>query len=100
MANDDGIIFRCHSINNTIIRQGELKILKKYPEKLYFEFGATPTNIKKRYYKDEETLNKDYKEVLALKEEEDKAEKLAKDKNSLESESRKSATKKNDIDNN
>lgn len=70
MALEDGIIYRCNSINNTLVRKGELKILRKHSEDLYFEFGANEMNVKKRFYKDEETLNKDYKALLALKEKE------------------------------
>lgn len=70
---DDGIIYRCHSINNTLVRKGELKILRKHPESLYFEFGASEINLKKRYYKDEETLNKDFNALLELKQKENSA---------------------------
>ena len=48
---DDGIIYRCNSINNTLVRKGELKILRKFADDLYFEFGASEMNIKKRFYK-------------------------------------------------
>lgn len=67
------IIFKCNSINNKNIREGELKILRKNEAGLYFEFGENEMNRKKRYYKDLETLNKDYEKVLKLKAEADKA---------------------------
>lgn len=70
---DDGIIYRCNSINNTLVRKGELKILRKFADDLYFEFGASEMNIKKRFYKDKETLNKDYNALLELKEKEEKS---------------------------
>ena len=65
MANE--IIYVCHSINNKNVRDGELNILEKYPEKLYFEFGENNMNIKKRFYNDLETLNKDFENLLKLK---------------------------------
>jgi superfamily II DNA helicase RecQ len=66
------IIYVCNSINNKNVRDGELKILRKYEDKLYFEFGESETNIKKRFYKDLETLNKDFEELSKLKENEKK----------------------------
>lgn len=72
------IIFRCNSINNKNIREGELKILRKNETGLYFEFGENEINRKKRYYKDIESLNEDYEKVLKLKAEADKKEKSAK----------------------
>lgn len=69
MSNE--IIYVCHSINNKNIRESELKILRKYENKLYFEFGESELNLKKRFYNDLETLNKDYKEVLELKNKQD-----------------------------
>ena len=63
------IIYVCQSINNKNVREGELNILQKYPEKLYFEFGENNMNIKKRFYNDLETLEKDYNALLKLKEE-------------------------------
>jgi arsenate reductase-like glutaredoxin family protein len=66
------IIYVCNSINNKNVRDGELKILRKYEDKLYFEFGESETNIKKRFYKDLETLNKDFEELSKLKENEEK----------------------------
>lgn len=65
MANE--IIYVCHSINNKNVRDGELNILEKYPEKLYFQFGESNMNIKKRFYNDLETLNKDFENLLKLK---------------------------------
>lgn len=79
MSVEDGIIYRCNSINNTLVRKGELKILRKHLESLYFEFGADETNVKKRYYKDEATLNKDFNALLSLKEKEGKEEKTLSD---------------------
>lgn len=61
------IIYVCNSINNKNVREGELNILRKYEEELYFEFGENETNIKKRHYNDLETLNKDYEALLKLK---------------------------------
>lgn len=61
------IIYVCNSINNKNIRKGELEILRKYEDKLYFEFGTSETNIKKRFYNDLKTLNKDYDAILKLK---------------------------------
>lgn len=65
MANE--IIYVCHSINNKNVRDGELNILEKFPEKLYFQFGENNMNIKKRFYNDLETLNKDFENLLKLK---------------------------------
>lgn len=79
MSVEDGIIYRCNSINNTLVRKGELKILRKHLESLYFEFGADETNVKKRYYEDEATLNKDFNALLSLKEKEGKEEKTLSD---------------------
>ena len=61
------IIFICNSVNNKNVRANELKILEKHPEELYFIFGENNVNTKKRYYKDLETLNKDYNELLKIK---------------------------------
>lgn len=61
------IIFVCNSVNNKNVRANELKILEKHPEELYFIFGENNVNTKKRYYKDLETLNKDYNELLKIK---------------------------------
>ena len=67
---DKDIIFVCNSINNKNIREGELKILRKYEDKLYFEFGANELNIKKRFYENLETLNKDFEKILKIKNDE------------------------------
>ncbi len=64
------IIYTCHSKNNKNVRENELKILRKYEDSLYFEFGENEMNLKKRYYDDVETLNKDYDALLELKNEE------------------------------
>lgn len=65
------IIYVCNSINNKNVRNGELKILRKIEKELYFEFGETEMNIKKRFYNDIETLNKDFNELQKLKEKEE-----------------------------
>lgn len=65
------VIYVCNSINNKNIRRGELKILRKNEEELYFEFGESESNIKKRFYRNIETLNKDYEAVERLKNKED-----------------------------
>lgn len=61
------IIYICNSINNKNVRANELKILEKHPEELYFIFGENDINTKKRYYKDLQTLNEDYNELLKIK---------------------------------
>lgn len=68
------VIYVCNSINNKNIRRGELNILRKNEEELYFEFGESESNIKKRFYRNVETLNKDYEAVERLKNKEDKKE--------------------------
>lgn len=68
------VIYVCNSINNKNIRRGELKILRKNEEELYFEFGESESNIKKRFYRNVETLNKDYEAVERLKNKEDQKE--------------------------
>ena len=67
------IILVCKSINNKNVREGELKILKKFENELYFEFGESEINLKKRFYKDVETLNSDYKKLEELREKENKS---------------------------
>ena len=62
------IIFVCNSINNKNVRANELKILEKHPEELYFVFGESNENSKKRYYKDLKTLNEDFEKLVKLKE--------------------------------
>ena len=62
------IIYVCHSINNKNVREGELKVLRKHEDKLYFEFGEDEVNVKKRYYKDKATLNKDFDALMKMKE--------------------------------
>lgn len=66
------VIYVCNSINNQRIRQGELNILEKHENQLYFEFGSDEMNKKKRFYNDVETLNKDFDALLKLKERENK----------------------------
>ena len=62
------IIYVCNSINNKNVREGELKILRKIESQLCFEFGSDEMNIKKRFYNDSKTLNKDYEALIKLKE--------------------------------
>lgn len=64
------VIYVCNSINNKNVREGELNILKKYEEQLYFVFGSDEMNTKKRFYNNLETLNKDFDALLKLKEKE------------------------------
>lgn len=55
------IIYVCKSTNNKNVRQGELNILRKHPtNKLCFEFGESEMNIKRRFYDDVETMEKDF----------------------------------------
>ena len=61
------IVYVCNSTNNKNVRANELKILEKYPDELYFVFGENSVNLKKRYYNDLKTLNKDYNEILKIK---------------------------------
>lgn len=80
---DYEVIFECNSVNNKKIRRGELKFLEKHEEALYFMFGESQSNMKKRYYNTLEELREDYAKVEKLKEEEDKMreeDKKSKDK--------------------
>ena len=61
------IIYVCKSINNKNVRANELKILEKHPEELYFIFGESNENSKKRYYKDLKTLNEDFEKLVKIK---------------------------------
>lgn len=61
------IIFKCRSINNKNIREGELNILRKNENQLCFEFGENEMNIKKRFYKDLKTLNEDFSKLQKIK---------------------------------
>ena len=61
------IIYVCNSTNNKNVRRGELEILRKFEDKLFFEFGDSEINIKKRFYNDLETLNKDFDALTELK---------------------------------
>lgn len=70
------IIYVCNSINNKNVREGELKILRKIESQLCFEFGSDEMNIKKRFYNDSKTLNKDYDALVKLKEKTDSEEEL------------------------
>lgn len=63
------IVFTCNSINNKNVRGNELKILRKMENELCFEFGETENNVKKRFYKDLETLNNDFNQIEKIKEE-------------------------------
>lgn len=62
------IVYVCNSINNKNVRGHELKILRKNEEELYFEFGESESNIKKRFYRNVDVLNKDYEAVERIKE--------------------------------
>lgn len=70
------VIYVCNSINNQRIRQGELNILEKHENQLYFEFGADEMNKKKRFYNDVETLNKDFDALMKLKNSEQVSEQV------------------------
>ena len=70
------IIYTCNSINNKNIRQGELNILEKHENQLFFEFGADEMNKKKRFYNDIETLNKDFDALMKLKNSEQVSEQV------------------------
>lgn len=61
------IVFVCNSINNKNVRNNELKILRKFEKDLYFEFGESESNIKKRFYRNIETLNEDFAKVEEIK---------------------------------
>lgn len=61
------IIYVCNSTNNKNVREGELNILEKHENQLYFEFGSDDMNVKKRFYNDIETLNKDFNALMKLK---------------------------------
>ena len=65
------VIYVCKSINNQKIRQGELNILEKHENQLFFEFGSDEMNKKKRFYNDVETLNKDFEKLMELKKKEE-----------------------------
>lgn len=62
------IIYVCNSTNNKNVRDGELNILEKHEDQFYFEFGSDRMNVKKRFYNDIETLDKDFNALLKLKE--------------------------------
>ncbi len=82
------IIYVCNSTNNKNVRQGELNILRKHPtNKLCFEFGESEMNIKRRFYDDVETMEKDFAalEKLAKGEKKEKNED-AKEKRATEEE--------------
>ena len=62
------IVFVCNSVNNKNVRGNELEILRKVEDQLYFEFGETENNVKKRFYKDLGTLNSDFEKLNQIKE--------------------------------
>lgn len=70
------IIYVCNSINNKNVRQGELNILEKHENQLFFEFGTDEMNKKKRFYNDIETLNKDFNALMKLKNSEQVSEQV------------------------
>ena len=74
------IIYVCSSKNNKNVREGELNILEKHEEQLCFYFGSDKMNIKKRFYDDIETLNKDFDALVKLKNKENIEEKEEKNK--------------------
>lgn len=80
------IIYVCKSTNNKNVRANELKILEKHPEELYFVFGESNENSKKRYYKDLETLNKDFEALKKIKEKEEQKQESKNDRKSLATE--------------
>lgn len=61
------IVYTCNSTNNKNVRANELKILRKFEDSLYFEFGDSENNIKKRFYRNIETLDKDYAAIENIK---------------------------------
>lgn len=61
------VVYVCNSTNNKNVRANELNVLRKFEDKLYFEFGDSENNIKKRFYKDVEVLNKDFKAIEKIK---------------------------------
>jgi hypothetical protein len=61
------IVYTCNSTNNKNVRANELKILRKFEDSLYFEFGDSENNIKKRFYRNIETLDKDYAAIEKIK---------------------------------
>lgn len=80
------IIYVCKSTNNKNVRANELKILEKHPEELYFVFGENNENAKKRYYRDLETLNKDFEALKKIKEKEEQKQESKNDRKSLATE--------------
>ena len=70
------VIYVCNSVNNKNVREGELEILEKHENQLYFEFGENEMNIKKRFYNDVETLNKDFDALMKLKNKEQVSEQV------------------------
>lgn len=69
------IVYSCNSTNNKNVRANELKILRKFEDDLYFEFGDSENNTKKRFYKNVETLNKDFEAIEKIKNKLEKEEK-------------------------
>lgn len=66
MSNE--IIYVCESKNAKNVRDGELNILRKNENLLCFEFGIDENNIKKRFYDDSKTLEKDFNALMKIKE--------------------------------
>lgn len=62
------VVFVCDSVNNKNVRGNELAILRKVEDQLCFEFGESENNIKKRFYRNLETLNKDFEKLEKIKE--------------------------------
>ena len=62
------VVYKCNSTNNKNVRDNELEILRKFEDELYFEFGESEKNIKKRFYNDLKTLNQDFDALMKLKE--------------------------------
>lgn len=76
---ENEIVYVCNSINNKNVRGGELEILRIHKDQLYFEFGENEMNIKKRFYNDLKTLNKDFDALLKLKNKQSEERKIIKE---------------------
>lgn len=62
------IIYKCKSINNKNVREGELVILRKSEkDELCFEFGENEINLKKRFYNNKTDFENDFKALEKLK---------------------------------
>lgn len=84
MEENTEIIYVCNSINNKNVRANELKLLEKHPEELYFIFGESNENAKKRYYNNLDTLNKDFEALLKIKKDLEKKTKKQNKKTTLD----------------